>query len=151
MLSVYDFKGAGRSGAHKRPKANRSALALDRPAACTSRLVSNAGGHRQQARANPLGDPRQRRALRSLLYPNPSVVTRKPHHDPKTQGHRPTLKGLHATHPMRGAALRMESCCAVTIRARAQKRQCPNKAFIGVQSAPPPIYHRVRHNIGISQ
>lgn len=35
---------------------------------------------------------------------------------------------LQATHLMRGAALRMESCCAVTIRARAQKRQCPNKA-----------------------
>lgn len=58
---------------------------------------------------------------------------------------------LQATHLMRGAALRMESCCAVTIRARAQHRQCPNRPFIGVPSAPPPIRHRVRHDIGINQ
>ncbi len=58
---------------------------------------------------------------------------------------------LQATHLMRGAALRMESCCAVTIRARAQQRQCPNRPIIGVQSAPPPIRHRVCHNIGINQ
>jgi hypothetical protein len=74
-----------RAGPDKRPPANRSALALDRPAACTGRLVSNAGGHRQQTRANPLGDPRQRRAPRSLLYPNPSFVTRELHHDPETK------------------------------------------------------------------
>ena len=34
---------------------------------------------------------------------------------------------LQATHLMRGAALRMESCCAVTIRARAPAMTVPNQ------------------------
>ena len=49
---------------------------------------------------------------------------------------RANSRKLQATHLMRGAALRMASCCAVTIRARAQKRQCPNKAAYGYAVCP---------------
>jgi Transposase len=63
-----------------------SAATLDRATVPSRRLPQDLGGHRQQTRADDLGDPRQGRSLRSRrLAATQPVCTSDEHHDSVTQ------------------------------------------------------------------